>query len=238
MSAAVAQPVEPVRAEAPSAFNQSLIEGMKRITYRVPQTQKERDAIGRLRHTCYVREGAIDPKPSGILWDDLDDAPNCAVLGVFLDGRLVASMRSHRVTVGAPSPAMQIYADCLEPHIAAGTIVSDPTRFVVDADVSRDHPVVTYATARIGWITSRHFGARFGIATVRREHKAFYKRLLGFADIAGPRRYPLLKSDIYLVGRDYDGVVSHITQRYPFMLVSDAELEQIFGEAPAALEVA
>jgi hypothetical protein len=230
-----ADAVSPTRHAAPvSGFNQSLMMGMKRISYRIPTTPRERDAIGRLRHACYVREGAITPTASGILWDDLDEAPNCVVLGVYLDNQLVASMRSHRVTRGAPSPAMQIYEDCLAPYLDRGLVISDPTRFVVDLEVSKEHPFVTYATARIGWLTSRFFGASFGIATVRIEHRAFYKRLLGFNPIAGPRRYPLLKSDIFLVGATHDDVEAHITARYPFMLTTDEELQEIFAPAAAA----
>lgn len=231
MSTALAVAAEDRRLErrAELSFNDKILELMKRIEYRLPRCQSEREDIARLRHRCYVNEGAIDPQPSGMLWDHLDDLPNARVVGVYLDGELVASMRSHRVSAMDMSPGVQIYSDLFQPYLSQGIVVSDPTRFVVDFEVSRAEPLVAYATARIGWLTSEFFGARMGVATVRREHRAFYQRLLGFQLLGGPRRYPLLASDIWLVGRDYDGVLGHITARYPFMLTSSSELRTIFG---------
>uniref|UniRef100_UPI003F74E680 N-acyl amino acid synthase FeeM domain-containing protein n=1 Tax=Klebsiella pneumoniae TaxID=573 RepID=UPI003F74E680 len=65
------------------------------------------------------------------------------------------------------------------PAVEAGEVIADPTRFVVDHEASRQHPGITYVAARIGWMLADYFEATYGVATVRREHMAFYRRLFG-----------------------------------------------------------
>ncbi|WP_440136426.1 N-acyl amino acid synthase FeeM domain-containing protein, partial [Escherichia coli] len=76
---------------------------------------------------------------------------------------------------------------------------------------------MTYVAARIGWMLADYFEATYGVATVRREHMAFYRRLFGMEYVSGPRKYPLLASEIWLVGKSFDAVRSHISAKYPFM---------------------
>ncbi len=226
---AVATPATLAPAPLESSFQANIRAALSRSEYRCPETRGEKDEIARLRHRCYVYEGAIEPNPSGMLWDSLDELPNARVVGVYFDGKLVASMRSHRVALGSVSPGTEIYGDILSPMLEAGEVISDPTRFVVDHEVSLEHPAITYVAARMGWLLGDYFQATFGVATVRREHMAFYRRLLGFEFVAGPRKYPMLASEIWLVGKAYDAVRSHISSKYPFMLCSPAEQLRAFG---------
>ena len=42
---------------------------MKRVEYRLMESSADREAIYRLRYNAYLKEGAINPNPSGLLID-------------------------------------------------------------------------------------------------------------------------------------------------------------------------
>ena len=46
---------------------------MKRVEYRLMESSADREAIYRLRYNAYLKEGSINPNPSGLLIDRFDD---------------------------------------------------------------------------------------------------------------------------------------------------------------------
>ncbi len=54
---------------------------------------EDQEAVYRLRHDAYVREGNIQPNASGLLHDDFDEAPNTWTFGFYIDGELASSIR-------------------------------------------------------------------------------------------------------------------------------------------------
>jgi hypothetical protein len=215
---------------APGIFSQNVVEFISRIEYRLATTTQEKQAIYRLRYDCYLREGAIRPNKRRLFKDTYDSAPNVWIFGIFLDGNLVSSVRIHVASREHPiSPGVSVFNDVLGPRLAAGAIIVDPTRLVVDHEASRLHPYLAYATVRLGFVASEFFGADLGLATVRTEHRAFYKRLFFMQALAEPRRYPGLKKPINLLGIHYPSVHERIVTRYPFMVSTAAEREFLFG---------
>jgi hypothetical protein len=215
---------------AASIFAQNVADLISRIEYRLAETDADRQAIYRLRYQCYLREGAIQPDDSGLFRDDYDAAPNVWIFGLHLDGQLVSSIRIHVASAGHPiAPALTIFPDMLGPRIERGEVVVDPTRFVVDYDQSRQHPGLAYATVRLGMLASEHADADFALATVRTEHRAFYRRLLFMDPIGEPRAYPNLKDPINLMGVSFPEMRQRVYDRYPFMMSTAAEQEQLFG---------
>ena len=214
----------------PGIFSQNVVEFISRIEYRLARTAQEKKAIYRLRYDCYLREGAIRPNKRQIFRDSYDSAPNVWIFGIFLDGNLVSSVRIHVASQEHPiSPGVSVFNDVLGPRLAAGAVIVDPTRLVVDHEASRLHPHLAYATVRLGFVASEFFGADLGLATVRSEHRAFYKRLFFMQSLAAPRRYPGLTKPINLLGIHYPSVHERIVTRYPFMASTAAEREFLFG---------
>lgn len=217
-----------------SVFARNVADLISKIEYRRAESVFDKEAIFRLRYDCYLREGAIKPDESGLFRDDYDDAPNVSIFGLFLNGTLASSIRVHVATADHPiSPALSIFADILGARVADGEVIVDPTRFVVDHDLSRQHPGLAYATVRLGMIASEHADADYALATVRTEHRAFYRRLLCMEPVGEPRPYPSLKDPINLMGVSFPEMRQRVYDRYPFMMSTEAEQEALFGPRKA-----
>lgn len=222
----------------PNAFVNSVTELLGRIEYRLAVTRQDRQAIYRLRYECYLREGAIRRNRSQLFHDKYDRAPNVWIFGVYMGDVLASSIRVHVATPEVPvSPGLSIFGDILQPRIDRGETIVDPTRFVVDHDLSRRHPGLAYATVRLGMLASEYFDADYALATVRREHRAFYKRLLCMEPVGEPRRYPSLREPINLMGVSFPLMRQRVYDRYPFMLSSAVEREFLFGQTGRAREL-
>jgi hypothetical protein len=215
---------------AAGSFANHVMELLGRIEYRLAETKEDRQAIYRLRYECYLREGAIKPNKSGLFKDKYDNAPNVWIFGIYLGDRLASSIRIHAATREHPiSPGMEVFGDVLGPRVEAGEIIIDPTRLVVDHEMSRLHPGLAYATVRLGMLASEYCHGDFALATVRTEHRAFYKRLLAMDPIGEPRPYPGLKKPINLMGVHYPTMRDRVIGRYPFLASSRIEREFLFG---------
>ncbi|MBN8938517.1 MAG: hypothetical protein J0H01_03460 [Rhizobiales bacterium] len=218
-----------------NSFANHVIELLGRIEYRLAETKEDKQAIYRLRYECYLREGAIRPNKRGIFKDSYDSSPNVWIFGMYLGDKLVSSIRIHAATKACPiSPGMAVFGDVLGARIEAGETVIDPTRLVVDHEQSRANPGLAYATVRLGFMASEFFRADLGLATVRTEHRAFYKRLFFMEAMGEPRHYPGLKKPINLMGIHYPSVHQRIVSRYPFMASSAIERDFLFGRGQPA----
>jgi N-acyl-L-homoserine lactone synthetase len=206
---------------------------LRRVTYRNAETDEERDAIYRLRYEAYLREGAIAPSFGRRLSDEFDDLDNAWIVGVSIDGALVGSMRIHVATPEHPHlVAARIFPEYINPELAAGRIIVDPTRFVIDVDAARKFPELSYLTVRTGHMAAEHFGADIVLATVRAEHQAFYKRVFGHVVVCEPRPYLSLLKPLSLMLLDYPRMREQIARRYPFFMSTAAERESLFGPPP------
>lgn len=215
---------------AEGSFSRNVADLVARVTYRRIETEEDRRAVYRLRYDCYLREGAIAENESGLFEDDLDHTPNVSIFGLYLDGELASSIRVHVATPEQPiAPALAVFGDILGARIAAGETIVDPTRFVVDHEFSRLHPGLPYATVRMGMLASEHADADYALATVRTEHRAFYRRLLFMEPVGEARYYPNLKNPINLMGVSFPLMRQSVYKRYPFMASTREEQERLFG---------
>lgn len=225
----------------PPTFSERVLDLSDKIDYRQAVTDAERDAIYRLRYEAYIREGTIAPSFGRRLSDRYDDLDNAWIFGVFVEGRLSASIRLNISSPSTPEiPAMGVFSDILEPVVTSGKTVIDPTRFVVDQSVAKQYPELPYLTVRIGWMAGEYFAADMILATVRVEHQAFYKRTFGHELIAEARDYPSLKKPISMMALDYAAMKHRVHHRYPFFRSTAFERRMLFGGADtaAAWEVA
>lgn len=223
-----------ITVNAESSFSRNVADLVRRVDYRRVETAEDRAAVFRLRYDCYLREGAIAPNETGLFADDFDDAPNVFIFGLHLDGVLASSIRVHVASPLHPvAPALSVFGDILGPRIAGGETIVDPTRFVVDQELSRLHPGLAYATVRMGMLAAEHGEADYALATVRTEHRAFYKRLLFMEPVGEPRLYPNLKNPINLMGVSFPLMRQRVYDRYPFMASTREEQDRLFGPRPS-----
>jgi hypothetical protein len=217
------------------SLSDRVLELLERVDYRRVETPEERETIFRLRYFAYLREGAIAANTQERFADPLDDTPNVAIFGVYVDGELASSIRLHIATRQARDlPALNVFSDLLDPELDAGRTIIDPTRFVVDRVASRRFPELCYVTTRLAWLASEYFQASLLLATVRAEHQAFYRRVFGHRLICDPRHYPSLAKPISLMALDYAMARERVPQRYPFFRSTFFERRMLFGRDRAA----
>jgi hypothetical protein len=203
---------------------------LARCEYRLIGPGDERDAVFRMRYESYLREGAIAPHAAGRLTDRYDEADNAWLLATYVGGRLASSIRLHVATAAHPvSPALDTFPELIGPLLDANRTILDPNRFVADFEVARAYPELVYATLRLPFMAAEFFAAEVALATVRDEHRAFYRRVLRYNALSDARRYPTLTKPLGLMTVDFRSEKAAVLRRYPFFKSAADEREQLFG---------
>src|SRR5882672_1414853 len=215
---------------------------LDQVDYRLAQTPEEKDEIYRLRYRAYLREGAIQPSTEGRVIDQFEDAPNAWTFGVYFHGELYSSIRVSVLTSEwRMSPSVELFGDVLHPELDKGKVIIDSTRFVADPEKARNFPELPYVTVRLGSMAGVHFNADYGLAIVRPEHQAFYRRVFLQETWCEPRLYPGLVKPVGLMAAHLPTVREKVLVRFPFLRSSAFERRMLFqrkGErhsSPAAV---
>ena len=214
------------------------IEVLERVDYRLAVTEQDKQEIYRLRYRAYLNEGAIGPNADEMTTDRFDDMPNSYIFGVYYDGVLASSIRISVASQEYPdTPSMGVFGDLLYPEVAKGKVLVDPTRFVAEPFPDRRLPDLPYMTVRLAYVACNYFNADLGLATVRAEHQAFYRRVFMHEPMSAARNYPGLLKPICLMAVDFPAQREKVFARYPFLRSSHFERRMLFGrhEATAAV---
>jgi hypothetical protein len=202
---------------------------LEHVDYRLAETSEEKDEIYRLRYRAYLREGAILPSQSERVSDLYDEAPNTWIFGVHVHGELYSSIRVSVLTADCrTSPSSDMYSDVIHPELDRGKIIVDPTRFVADPEKAKKFHELPYVTVRLGWVACGHFNAHLGLASVRPEHRAFYRRVFLQQPMGEPRLFPGLLKPVGLMAADYPAIREKVFQRFPLMRSSAFERRMLF----------
>lgn len=208
------------------------VELLDRVDYRLAETPAEREEIYRLRYDAYLKEGAIEPNPDRRITDRYDDLPNSWIFGVYYEGMLASSIRISVASQQYPeTPSMAVFPDLLEPELAAGKVMVDPTRFVADPARAKRFPELPYMTLRLAYVACSYFNADLGLATVRPEHQGFYRRVFMHQAMSEPRVYPGLVKPICLMAVDFPRMRDAVFARYPYLRSSFFERRKLFERA-------
>jgi len=219
----------PVSQATESSFSESVRALVEGLDYRAARSEAEKERIYRLRYAAYLREGALPPNAPLLFKDRYDDSANGVTIGVYAQDRLASSMRFHILDAERrDGPAMQVFADVLTPLLDRGATLVDPTRFVADSVVMRMYPKLPYATVRLAYLACEYFNADYGLATVRSEHQAFYRRIFGHQLICPARPYPSLAKPISLMMVDFSRLREIVSERYNFMESTSEDRERLF----------
>ncbi len=222
------------RARSNPSFSDLVIGLLHRIDARRADSAEEREAIFRLRYEAYRREGVIPANPSATFSDAYDQTPNAYLLGLYIEGKLASSIRIHVVSKDYPhSPSLDTFSDILQPELDAGKIIIDPNRFVADETLSRLHVGLPYATLRLCFLAAEYFHADVGLAPVRVEHQAFYRRALNYHLLCEPRPYPQIARPLSLMAIRYSAV-DELWRQYPYIRSTFFERRTLFERGPTA----
>ena len=218
-----------------SRFSNSLMDMRGRVRYARVDPAELEDPVYRLRYQAYTREGFMPVNAEEICTDALDQAPNATTFGVYLDDRLVSSLRIHHLTARHPiSPSMTIYSDILGPLLESGQSFIDPTRFTADREASLANPALPFLTLRIAVMAAEYFETTSVLSSVRPEHTAFYRRVFLAEELGGIRYYPGLSFPCVMFASNRLDNLPSVLKRYPFFDSVRDEREALFGTRPSA----
>lgn len=215
-----------------SNFATKLLGYLQEADYYIADNEQIREEIFRLRYDCYLREGAIDPNISKTFEDRYDRMENCWIFGIFLENRLVSSVRCHVLSKEwNQGPALDVFPDIIGPMIYdQGLTIVDPTRFVVDLKAAKQYPELPFMTLRAACMTYDYHSADYCLATVRKEHAAFYRRVFKSELLCEPRPYPSLKTPICLMRTNVARFRDELLRRYPIFESSLTERRMLFEQ--------
>jgi hypothetical protein len=202
---------------------------LDQVDYRLAQTSEEKEEIYNLRYRAYLREGAIQSSADERVTDQYEESPNAWTFGVYFQGELYSSIRVSVLTSEwRMSPSVELFGDVLHPELDKGLVFIDSTRFVADPEKARNFPELPYVTVRLGSIAGVHFNADYGLAIVRPEHQAFYRRVFLQETWCEPRLYPGLVKPVGLMAAHYPTVREKVLARYPYLHSSAFERRMLF----------
>jgi N-acyl amino acid synthase FeeM len=200
-----------------------------RVDYRLIDTPEEKDRLYAMRYRAYLHGGLILPSESQRVSDRYDDAPNAWTFGIYVDGELCSSIRLHVLTSEwRMSYATELFGDILHPRLDRSEVFVDPARFVADPEKAQRFPELPYLTVRLVFLACEYFNADTGLALVRAEHQAFYRRVFLNETIAEPRSFPNVTKKVALMASDFRAVREHVMARFPIMRSSAFERRMLF----------
>jgi hypothetical protein len=222
-------------AEARSPVTKFGLSLLEQVDYRLVQTAEDKERLYNLRYRAYLREGAVTESRDERVTDQFDELPNAWTFGVYFDGTLYGSVRISILTSEwRQSSSAETFGDIVLPRLDRGEVIVDPSRFVADPDRARRFPELPYMIVRLAFLACEYFKADLGLAIVRAEHQAFYRRVFLHETIAEPRIYPGLLKPVGLMAADFPKMRGTVFERYPMMRSTAFERRMLFerpGEA-------
>ncbi len=131
---------------------------------------------------------------------------------------------------------MEVFPEILQPKLASGQVIIDPTRLATRDNFSRQYPsLLPYMITRLPWMVAEYFRADIILAAVKPEHTAFYERVFGCYVTSEPAFYPSLMSAHYLMVCDFPQVRDQVHQNYPVFRSSAFERRMLMYEKAFSL---
>lgn len=204
-----------------------------RVDYRLIETPEEKDLIYLMRYRAYLHGGLISPSETLRVTDRFDNSPNVWLFGIFVDGELCGSFRLHVLTSEwRDSYTTELFGDILHERLDRGEVFIDPARFTADPEKARRFPELPYLTVRLAYMACDYFNADTGLAMVRTDHQAFYRRVLLSETISEPRPFPGWDTkQVILMASDFPKVRERILTRFPIMRSNAFERRMLFERA-------
>jgi hypothetical protein len=219
-----------VESNAHTPFSETLLDLLDRVEYRRVNPEEQFDPVYRLRYEAYRREAFVPINDQHVVRDEFDDLPNAYTFGVYIDDRLVSSVRLHYMTPEfRMAPSYSVFTDILDPMIERGDTMIDPGRFTTDYEASLAFPALPYLTLRIPTMAVQYFNVRYVLSSIRPEHAAFYRRVYRSQQLAAERYYHGLTFPMVLYACEIPVMYEDLLRRYPFFRSTPEERMALFG---------
>lgn len=216
-----------------SEFIRNVFSLLERTEYRRCEKGDDLEDIYRLRYKAYRLNGVIPDSEDRMIHDDLDETPNGYKFGIYVDQRLVSTLRVHHVTKEMPwSASYQTFSDILQPMLDRGASFVCMSRFGSDPEFSKQLPQLPYVTLRLASMACLYFKVPYGLSTVREDHGGFYRRIYRSERIGSGRPYPGFMKKVELYMTDAHTHQDTFFQRFPFFRSTATERRMLFA-APA-----
>ena len=179
---------------------------MRHLTYyaKMATDTLTRNEAFRLRYDSYLHQGYIGPNEFGIFPDRYDELVNSRTIVVYDDDGPVGSVRvcllGHAEYAAPASESFGAEIERMLDDLPPETFAAEITRLVRSPSSANDQALVflLYRLANyIGFVER----VVLLLASVRRNHATFYKRL-GFDTVSEPRAYPGLNCPMQLMRCD------------------------------------
>ena len=171
------------------------------ISCTLADTPDLKDQVYQLRHACYLRKGAIEPRPDGRFVDPYDEHPNH--FSFLLSAESPQPLATVRISVVRPdlgwnsSPARKVFGDHPAFQLMAQGSFVEASRLCFAQQARRDvlMQLIGNMAALADFYTVDWF-----MACPRVEHTEIYERLFGFRKMAPPRKYFGVSFETALLG--------------------------------------
>ena len=214
-----------------SSFTHKVDALLERTEYRRCDKGEDLEDIYRLRYKAYRSNDMVPKSETHVIHDELDDTPNVYRFGIYVDQRLVSTLRVHHVTPATPfSPSTKAFGDIVYPMLDAGDTFVCPSRFASDPEWTRVYPQLPYVALRLAPMACFHFRAPYGLSTVREDHAGFYKRIYYSERISEPRSYPGVYNRVVLYRTNAHANKERFFKRFPFFKSTAVEQRMLFAK--------
>ena len=201
----------------------------KRVTCRLARSYAERDAIFKLRYRSYLRAGLISENSFGRHIEPADHAANAYLMGLYVDRRLVSSLRLQIGCATTPNfSSLELFPHVLEPLLRSNKTVVEMSCVATDGDIARSYVWLPYLILRSWILAAEHFHADYIAAAMRPQHQIFYKRTLDCELHSELRQPPHQLATVGLVTLNFATSAERLYENLPFLRSTPSERQQLF----------
>jgi hypothetical protein len=201
----------------------------KRVTCTFASRYVERDAIFKLRYQAYLRAGLVSKNSFGRYIEPADHAANAYLMGLYVDRRLVSSLRLQIGSAATPYfSSLELFPHVLEPILRSGKTIIDMSCVATEGVLARQYVLMPYLILRSWIMAAEHFRADYIAAAVRPQHQLFYKRVLDAELHSEVRLPPHHLTGVSLVILDFASSAKRRYENLPFLRSTPSERQQLF----------
>ena len=198
----------------------------KRVTCKLASSYVDRDAIFKLRYQSYFRAGLVSQNSFGRYIEPADHADNAYLMGLYIDRRLVSSLRLQIGSAATPNfSSLELFPDVLEPILRKDKTVIDMSCVATDGELARSYVWLPYIILRSWIMAAEHFHADYIAAAVRPQHQLFYQRVLNCELHSELRLLPHHLTRVGLVILDFATSAKRLYENLPFLRSTPSERE-------------
>ena len=206
-----------------------LLDFSERVTGKLARSYVERDAIFKLRYRSYFRAGLISENSFGRYIEPADHVANAYLMGLYVDRRLVSSLRLQIGTLTTPiCSSLELFPNVLEPLLRSNNIVVEMSCVATDGGLARSYVWLPYLILRSWIVAAEHFHANYIAAAVQPQHQLFYKRALDCEVHSELRLTPHHLASFGLVTLNFATSAKRLYENLPFLRSTLSERHELF----------